>query len=98
MTDKLDLGFVLANARKVPRDYFKSSLLLQAGDPGGWTSRSREEGTGLMKTTTLGGEEVPTGGMLRARGYVVFPMNDDGRGQRRMLVAVGPEGGWEEPY
>ena len=52
----------------------------------------------LMKTTTSGGEEVSTGGMLRARGYVVFPMNDDGRGQRRMLVAVGPEGGWEEPY
>ncbi len=27
---------------------------------------------------------------------VVFP-NDDG-GLRRMLVAVGPKGGWEEPY
>lgn len=28
---------------------------------------------------------------------VVFP-NDDGKRPRRMLIAVGPEGGWEEPY
>ena len=28
---------------------------------------------------------------------VVFP-NVDGKGPRRMLVAIGPEGGWEEPY
>jgi 16S rRNA U1498 N3-methylase RsmE len=53
---------------------------------------------GLTKTTTSGGEEDPTGGMLRARGYIVFPMNNNGRGHRRMLVAVGPEGGWEELY
>ncbi len=40
-----------------------------------------------------GSDERQTG---KRMSDVVFP-NDDG-GPRRMLVAVGPEGGWEELY
>ena len=29
---------------------------------------------------------------------VVFLNNGDGGGPRMMLVAIGPEGGWEEPH
>jgi 16S rRNA U1498 N3-methylase RsmE len=42
-----------------------------------------------------GGERYDVG--TRRMADVVFP-NDDGKRPRRMLIAVGPEGGWEEPY
>jgi 16S rRNA U1498 N3-methylase RsmE len=29
---------------------------------------------------------------------VVFPNDGDGGGPRMMLVAIGPEGEWEEPH
>ena len=41
-----------------------------------------------------------TEGLLRIElpPHVVFPNDGDGGGPRMMLVAIGPEGGWEEPH
>ena len=134
---------VLSNARKVPKDYFGSSLfrkpetlrgllvegLAISGDvslpdvvitrklrafledelddmfPPGEVARVIAHPTRRVDVSGGGGDgtdeddEDVGGGQATSKRMsdVVFP-NVDGKGPRRMLVAIGPEGGWEEPY
>ena len=113
---------VLSNARKLPRDYFGSSLLRsrrRCGDCSSrssrypatcpsrtWSSRGSSGRSWRTIWTDESGDNVwgGRGGSDKWQAtstrmpHVVFPNDGDGGGPRMMLVAIGPEGGWEEPH
>ncbi|KAL3799661.1 hypothetical protein ACHAW5_004310 [Stephanodiscus triporus] len=132
---------ILANARKVPRDYFGSSIFRRpetlrgllveglsiSGDvalpdvivtrklksfleddlddmfPSGEVARviahPRRIGVVAADEDDDNDEDrCRSSGVTRRMTDVVFPNDGVDGSPRRMLVAVGPEGGWEEPY
>ncbi|EED91085.1 hypothetical protein THAPSDRAFT_269028 [Thalassiosira pseudonana CCMP1335] len=94
---------VLTNAKKVPKDYFGSHIFR---NPEIFMEDELDEifppdefvrVIAHPERKSVDGEVIAEGDKVKRMTDIEFPM--DGTGQpRKLLVAVGPEGGWEEPF